>query len=114
MTQLDTKIKLYAKANGVNSIDFLSEVKLQDDMIGGVSSPYIKEWNLDITKPTDEQLATYESAATTEENNNAVIANRKSEYGSNTHQIENIIENGLEAEQTRVQAIKDKYPKENS
>ena len=46
------------------------------------------------------------------ENNNVVIANRKSEYGSNTHQIENIIENGLEAEQTRVQAIKDKYPKE--
>ncbi len=114
MTQLDTKIKLYAKANGVNSIDFLSEVKLQDDMIGGVSSPYIKEWNLDIPQPTDEQLATYESAATTDENNNTVIANRKSEYGSNTHQIENIIENGLEAEQTRVQAIKDKYPKENS
>ncbi len=114
MTQLDTKIKLYAKANGVNSIDFLSEVKLQDDMIGGVSSPYIKEWNLDIPQPTDEQLATYESSAQTEENNNAVIANRKSEYGSNTHQIENIIENGLEAEQTRVQAIKDKYPKENS
>ena len=46
------------------------------------------------------------------ENNNIVISNRKSEYGSNTHQIENIIENGLEAEQTRVQAIKDKYPKE--
>ena len=112
MTQLDTKIKLYAKANGVNSIDFLSEVKLQDDMIGGVSSPYIKEWNLDIPQPTDEQLATYESSAQTEENNLTVITNRKSEYGSNTHQIENIIENGLEAEQTRVQAIKDKYPKE--
>ena len=66
----------------------------------------------DITKPTDEQLATYESAATTDEDNNTVIANRKSEYGSNTHQIENIIENGLEAEQTRVQTIKEKYPKE--
>ncbi len=112
MTQLDTKIKLYAKANGVNSIDFLSEVKLQDDSKG--QGAYIKEWNLDIPKPTEEQLNSYESAATTEENNNAVIANRKSEYGSNTHQIENIIENGLEAEQTRVQTIKDKYPKENS
>ena len=44
-------------------------------------------------------------------NDETIIANRKSEYGSNTQQIENIIENGLTAEQTRVQAIKDKYPK---
>ena len=112
MTQLNTKIKLYAKANGVNSINFREDVRLQDDSDG--KGAYIKEWNLDIAEPTEEQLNSYESAATTEENNNAVIANRQSEYGSNTHQIENIIENGLEAEQTRVQAIKDKYPKENS
>ena len=44
-------------------------------------------------------------------NDETIINNRKSEYGSNTQQIENIIENGLAAEQTRVQAIKDKYPK---
>ena len=44
-------------------------------------------------------------------NDETIIANRKSEYGSNTQQIENIIENGLVAEQARVQAIKDKYPK---
>ena len=110
MAQLNTKIKLYAKANGVNSINFSEDVRLQDDGQGA----YIKEWNLAIAQPTAEQLATYESSATTEENNSVIITNRKSEYGSNTHQIENIIENGLEAEQTRVQAIKDKYPKENS
>ena len=111
MTQLSTKIKNYAKANGVNSVDFLSDVTLQDDVIDGVSSPYIKEWNLGIPEPTAEQLAAQEEAANTEESNLAVIKNRKSEYGSNTQQIENIIENGLAAEQTRVQAIKDKYPK---
>lgn len=108
MTELSTKIKEYCKANSVNEVDFATDVLLQDDGQGA----YIKEWNLDIAEPTEEQLATYESAATTDENNNVVIANRKSEYGSNTYQIENIIENGLEAEQTRVQAIKDKYPKE--
>ena len=108
MADLSSKIKLYAKANGVNSIDFLSEVNLQDDGSGA----YIKKWNLDIPEPTDEQLATYESSATTEENNQVVIRNRKSEYGTPEHQIENIIENGLSAEQTRVQTIKDKYPKE--
>jgi len=108
MTQLSTKVELYAKANGVNSIDFLSDVKLQND--GG--GDYIKEWNLDIAKPTDEQLLAQDAAATTEENNQVVIRNRKSEYGTTEYQIENIIENGLSAEQTRVQAIKDKYPKE--
>jgi len=111
MANLNTKIRLYAKANGVSSIDFLSDVRLQDDMIDGVSSPYIKEWNLEIAKPTDEQLAAQEEAANTEESNQAVIKNRQSEYGSNTQQIENIIENGLVAEQARVQAVKDKYPK---
>jgi|TARA_R110002096_G_scaffold162272_2_gene329405 hypothetical protein len=110
MTELSTKLKLYTKANGVNSVDFEKDIILQDNSNG--KGAYIKEWNLDIAEPTEEQLATYESAATTDENNNVVIANRKSEYGSNTYQIENIIENGLEAEQTRVQAIKDKYPKE--
>ena len=107
MTNLSTKIKLYTKANGVNSVNFLSDVILQDNGSG----VFIKEWNLDIAEPTVEQLATYESAAQTEENNSVIIANRKSEYGTTEHQIENIIENGLEAEQTRVQAIKDNYPK---
>ena len=111
MTQLYTKVKKYLEANSQTWDN--TKVSLQDDMIDGVSSPYIKSWSYDgLAEPTAEQLATYNSSATIEENNNVVIANRKSEYGSNTHQIENIIENGLEAEQTRVQTIKDKYPKE--
>ena len=83
MTQLYKKVQLYAKANGVNSIDFLSDVKLQDDVIDGVSSPYIKEWNLGIAEPTAEQLATYEDEANAEESNQAVkpyIAKRKAAY----------------------------------
>jgi hypothetical protein len=41
---LSTKIKLYAN----KEIDFLTDVLLQDDGNGA----YIKEWNLDIAKPT--------------------------------------------------------------
>ena len=104
---LYTKVKLYLEANSKTWDD--TKVSLQNDSDG--KGDYIKSWSYDIAKPTDDQLATYNSAATTEENNNVIIANRKLEYGSNTQQIENIIENGLEAEQTRVQAIKDKYPK---
>lgn len=111
MATLNTKVKKYLESNSKVYLDELDNFALQNDGSGD----YIKSWNVSgLTEPTEEQLNSYESAATTEENNNTVIANRKSEYGSNTHQIENIIENGLEAEQTRVQAIKDKYPKENS
>ena len=109
MTQLSTKIKLYAKANGVNSIDFLSEVKLQDDSNG--QGVYIKEWNLDITKPTDEQLATYESSATTEENNNVIRGTRKSAYGDIGDQLDEIYKD-IDAWKARIQSIKDANPKE--
>ena len=111
MAQLSTKIELYCEANGVSDVDFTKDVMLQDDMVDGVSNPYIKEWNLDIAKPTDEQLATYESAANTAESNAQVIANRKAAYGSVETQIENIIEKGLEFEQNRVADIKTANPK---
>ena len=111
MASLSSKIKEYAKANGVASVDFMSDVMLQDDMVGGVSNPYIKEWNLDIEKPTDDQLELYETVADTAESNAQVIANRKAAYGSVETQIENIIEKGLEFEQNRVADIKTANPK---
>jgi hypothetical protein len=54
MAQLSTKIKLYAAANGVASVDFTSDVMLQDDSDG--KGVYIKEWNLSIAKPTDSTI----------------------------------------------------------
>ena len=111
MASLSSKIKEYAKANGVSEIDFMSDVFIQDDMVGGVSNPYIKEWNLDIEKPTDDQLELYETVADTAESNAQVIANRKAAYGSVETQIENIIEKGLEFEQNRVADIKTANPK---
>ena len=112
MASLSSKIKEYAKANGVASVDFMSDVMLQDDMVGGVSNPYIKEWNIEgLEKPTDEQLELYETVADTAESNAQVIANRKAAYGSVETQIENIIEKGLEFEQNRVADIKTANPK---
>ena len=109
MSVLATKVKKYLEANSKNWDVEKNNIQLQND----TGTDYIKSWNVsELAEPTDEQLATYEGSAQTEENNNVVIRNRKSEYGTTEHQIENIIENGLEAEQTRVQAIKAKYPKE--
>ena len=107
MTNLSTKIKLYTKANGVNSVNFLSDVILQDNGSG----VFIKEWNLDIAEPTSEQLATYESAATTEENNNVIRATRKSSYGDIGDQLDEIFKN-IDDWKTRIQSIKDANPKE--
>jgi len=56
----------------------MSDVMLQDDSNG--QGAYIKEWNLDIAKPTDEQLATYESVANATENNAAFNQTRKNAY----------------------------------
>jgi hypothetical protein len=110
MAQLSTKIKLYATANGVASVDFTSDVMLQDDSNG--QGAYIKEWNLSIAKPTMEQLNAYEAQATVYENNQQVIANRKKSYGTIEQQIEFITENGVEAWQEKVNQIKLENPKE--
>jgi hypothetical protein len=89
MANLSTKIKLYAN----REIDFLKDVKLQDDGKGA----YIKEWNLDIAKPTDAQLDAFEAEATTYENNQKIIATRKSLYGAWEKQLEEIYDNGMDS-----------------
>jgi len=108
MAQLSTKIKLYAAANGVASVDFRTDVMLQDDSNG--KGAYIKEWNLDIAKPTDTQLASYETAANTAEANATVDATRISQYGSWNEQLDEIYHD-IEAWKTRIQTIKDNNPK---
>jgi RPA family protein len=59
MASLSNKIRKYI--NG--EVDFTNDVILQDDMVDGVSNPYIREWNLDIAKPTQEQLDALETEA---------------------------------------------------
>ena len=108
MAQLSTKIKEYCKANGVSNVDFTKDVMLQDDRNG--QGAYIKEWNLDIAQPTDEQLASYETAANTAEANAQVDATRRSQYGSWGDQLDEIYHD-IDAWKTRIQTIKDNNPK---
>ena len=107
MTQLKYKIEAYLGR----------EVSLQDDVEiekdeNGVET--INAWlTTDKVKPTDAQLDALSSQATTLENNAIAVSNRQKEYGSLAEQLEYITENGLDAWQTKVQAIKTKYPKES-
>ena len=108
MAQLHRKIEAYVGRD----VDFIQEVKVEDDMVGGVSNPYIREWNIaEKAEPTEEQLNALDAEATTAYNNSQVINTRKNLYGTPEQQIENIIENGLDAEISRVNQIKSENPK---
>jgi hypothetical protein len=108
MAQLSTKIQEYCKANGVSNVDFLNDVKLQDDSDG--KGAYIKEWNLDIAQPTDAQLSAQESAADTEEANNVVRNTRRIAYGEIGDQLDEIYKD-IDAWKARIKSIKDANPK---
>ena len=78
---LATKVKLYCSANCISNVDFRKDVKIVD-LLDGTGAKII-EWNIDsLAQPTDDQLNSYNSSATTEENNNKVIDNRLNEYPS--------------------------------
>jgi glutathionyl-hydroquinone reductase len=108
MARLSNKIKIYLD----REVDFRKEVKLQDDMVDGVSSPYIKEWNVAEAQPTDEQLNALESQANDMEALNQVYSNRKSEYPSVQDLVVALYDTedkaAIEAKRAEVKA---KYPK---
>ena len=106
MASLSNKIKQYVNAE----VDFTTDVILQDDSNG--NGAYIKEWNLDIAKPTDAQLDALETQAQTYENNQQIIATRKSLYGSWESQLEEIYDDGIDSWKARIQQIKTDNPKE--
>ena len=88
MAQLSTKIKLYCEANS-KVADFSPDgnIALQDDSDG--NGAYIKTWSVDgLDKPTDAQLASYESAGDTAEANAVIDATRRSQYGTWESQLE--------------------------
>ena len=109
MSNLSTKIKIYAANNGVSEVDFLKDVRLQNDSDG--RGDYIKEWNLDIAQPTDDQLATYSSDGDTLENNNTIRATRKAAYGDIGDQLDEIYKD-MDAWKARIAQIKADNPKE--
>jgi hypothetical protein len=106
---ISTKIKLYAN----REIDFSKDVKLQDDSNG--LGAYIKEWNLDIPKPTLAQLDAFETQANEVERLNLIKSNRANEYPDFKEYLDGIVK----GDQSQIDkyiadclAVKAKYPKE--
>ena len=91
MAQLANKIKLYAN----REIDFLKDVRLQDDGNGA----YIKEWNLNIPKPTTAQLNALEAQANDYEAN--LIAEQANKESKKQSAIAKLKALGLDEEEVK-------------
>ena len=104
MASLYTKTKLYIEDNSKTWDD--DKVSLQNDGSGD----YIKTWAYSFDKPTDSQLASYETAGNTEESNNIVRATRKAAYGDIGDQLDEIYKD-IDAWKARIKKIKDDNPK---
>ena len=112
MASLYTKTKLYIEANSKTWDD--TKVSLQNDGSGD----YIKTWTYSFSKPTDSQIASYETAGNTAESNTTVDVKRKKEYLTWQEQLDklyhDINDNKLDTNGTwykHIKAVKDANPK---
>ena len=88
MAELSTKIELYCKANNKTAI-FEENVFLMDNADG--KGAFIKTWSVDgLDKPTDEQIASYETAGNTAETLSGVLSKRQTEYLSWQEQLDKL------------------------
>ena len=91
-------------------VDFNEEVNLTADF--KTQEITITKWDVEgITQPSMTELDAFKTQAENQMNNDLVINKRVREYGTTAKQLENIIENGLDAEVARVAEIKAKHPK---
>ena len=108
MATLSTKTKLYLEANSKTWQDEKVNIILRNDGSGD----YIHTWNVSgLAKPSDSQIASYETAGNIEESNNNVRATRKNLYGDIGDQLDEIYTN-IDAWKARIKKIKDDNPKE--
>ena len=84
MSSLYTKVKLYIEANSKTWDN--TKVSLENNGSGD----YIKDWTYSFSKPTDSQIASYETAGNTVESNHNVDDKRKTEYLSWNEQLDKL------------------------
>ena len=109
MANLLTKIKLYVNKD----VNFFEDIVLQNDSDG--KGTYIKEWNIDVPKPTKAQLNALEAQANEVERLNIVKANRAKEYPDFREYLDGIVKGDNAQIQKYINdclAVKAKYPKE--
>ena len=112
MSTLATKVKLFLKANSKTWEDEKTNIILQNDGDGD----YIHTWSVDgLTKPSNSQIASYETAGNTAETNAGIDATRRSQYGSWESQMEMIYKdqkNGTTTFKDHCDKVRSDNPKE--
>tara|TARA_R100001591_G_scaffold79764_1_gene86908 strand:+ start:562 stop:909 length:348 start_codon:yes stop_codon:yes gene_type:complete len=86
MASLFTKTKLYIEANSATWDD--TKVSLQNNSDG--KGDYISSWTYSFSKPTDSQIASYETAGNTAETLSSVLDKRRIEYLSWNEQLDKL------------------------
>jgi len=90
MSNIVTRIKLYAEANS-KVANFGGDRNVIVSDLGDGDGVKITKWEIEgLSKPTDTQLNSYETEATTLENNAKIDAKRQTEYLSWQEQFEMI------------------------
>ena len=113
MASLYTKVKLYIEANSKTWDS--TKVSLENNGSGD----YIKNWTYSFSKPTNSQIASYETAGNTEENNNTIRSTRRVAYGLIGDQLDLLYKDMLadKGDKTgewfkKIKAVKDANAKE--
>ncbi len=112
MARLVTKVILYLEANSKTWEAEQDNIVLQNDGDGD----FIKTWSVDgLSKPTDSQLASYETAGNTAETNFEIDETRRSQYGTWQQQMEMIYKdqkNGTTTFKDHCDKVRSDNPKE--
>ena len=112
MAKLKLKVTKYLEANGKTYEEERKNIVLQNDGSGD----YVHTWNVTgLNKPTDSQLASYETAGNTAESNSAIDRTRRSQYGSWESQMEMIYKdqkNGTSTFKDHCDKVRSDNPKE--
>ena len=112
MANLKTKVDLYLKENSKTWDD--TKVSLRNNSDG--NGDFIFSWTYDgLAKPTDDQIASYESAGNTAETAQGVLSKRASEYPTWQDQMDmqyKDLLNGTTTWKDAVAKVKSDNPKE--
>jgi len=113
MAQLQTKVKLYLEANSKTWEAEQENIILQNDSDG--NGDYVHTFNVSgLTKPTDEQIASYETAGNAAEANAVIDATRRTQYLSWQQQMEMIYKdqkNGTTTFKNHCDKVRSENPK---
>ena len=110
MATLKTKVELYLESNSKTWDSEKNNLELRNKADG--NGDFIETWNVTgVTKPTDSQIASYETAGNEREALNTILYKIKTEYPSIADQLDEIYHNGLDAWKVKIKAVKDANPK---